>query len=99
MSLVTSLRRVISWRLHAVGDILDPKGSYYQPVRDPREADMEWILRLITDNQPMPWAQLRVWSALPGQQLRDICTDLTEEGQIVATSQGFILLSQETTGK
>lgn len=91
MSLIKSLRRVTSWQLHKAGDILDPQGSYYNPVRDPREADTEWVLRVITNNQPMAWSQLRVWSAMPIQQLRDICTDLSDAGIIAATDKGFIL--------
>lgn len=92
MSLVASLRRVMSWRMHAAAYWLDPEDSYHQPVRMPGVDDEKWVVEIIRNSQPIPWSQLIKWSALPIPQLRDICTDLHEAGVIAPTIKGFIIV-------
>lgn len=99
MNLIASLRRVLAWKLHEAGHWLDPLDSYHVPLRDPDQDDEAWVLSLIRDGQPMPWASLVKWSALPIQRLRDVCTDLSEAGVITPTLKGFIVIGQrERTG-
>lgn len=95
LSLLQALRRVTSWQLHKIGDILDPQASYYQPVRDLDDDDEKWILSLVQNYQPIPWAQLIVWSALPISKTREITQDLIEAELITATINGFVMVSSE----